>query len=176
MTRQPAKVHLSLRVENDIAAYIEGIREENEPTSKVYNKVLRAGMDAMRNTQPNTQAQDNSGELITTLKNTVDTLTAQLDVKDAQIAALNETVKGLNANLQAAQSLHLVTTQHKPIEAAEWPTGSHENAQEPRQAPEWVSTPDEHEQAPQPAYTTPTATVRRGGILGAIGRAVFGGR
>ena len=161
-----------MRVENDIAAYIEGIREDNEPTSKVYNKVLRAGMDAMRNTQPNTRAQDNSGELVATLKNTVDIIEAQLGVKDAQIAALNETVKGLNANLQAAQSLHLVTTQHKPIEAAEWPTGSYENAQETRQAAEWVDTPQEQPAQPTPSYPTQRS---RGGLFGAV-RSIFTGR
>lgn len=169
MSEKQAKFHLSLRVEPDIARYIEGIREDGQPLSKVYNRVLREGMRAMENTGEH--AQDNSGELIAALRAHVDTLTAQLDVKDAQI-------KNLGDNLKAAQTLHMQTAQHKPIEAAEWPTGSRENAQETRQAAEWVNTPEEPAQPAQPTYTASSFTTqpKRGGLFGTIGRAIFGSR
>ena len=168
MSDKPQKFHLSLRVDPDTARRIEDMREDGQPLSKIYNHVLRVGVDTLENTDGH--QQDNGGELVATLKQTVDTLTAQLDVKDAQISALNETVKGLNANLQAAQSLHLVTTQHKPIEAAEWPTAAQERPQEAAQEPQT-----------QPVELKPTADgasaqgrPRRGGIAGFVGRIVWG--
>ena len=172
MSDKPQKFHLSLRVDPDTARRIEDMREDGQPLSRIYNAVLRAGVDALENTGEH--AQDNSGELVAALQASVDTLTTQLGVKDAQISALNETVKGLNANLQAAQSLHLMTTQHKPIEAAEWPTAAQEKPQETRQATEWVNTPEEPAQPAQPTPSYPTQR-NRGGLFGAV-RSIFTGR
>jgi len=162
MSDKQAKFHLSLRVEPDVARRIEYMREEGQPLSKIYNRVLRAGVDALENTD--VHAQDGSGELIAALQAHVDTLTAQLSVKDAQI-------KNLGDNLKAAQTLHMQTAQHKPIEAGEGVTAAQEEPQEGRQAPEWVNTPEE---PAKPAYA-PQQAPRRGGLFGAV-RSIFTGR
>ena len=169
MSDKQAKFHLSLRVEPDVARRIEYMREEGQPLSKIYNRVLRAGVDALENTD--VHAQDGSGELIATLQAHVETLTQQIAVKDGQIAALNESVRSMNENLKAAQMLHMQTAQHKPIEAGEGVTAAQEKPQEARQAPEWVNTPEE---PAKPAYA-PQQAPRRGGLFGAV-RSIFTGR
>ena len=176
MSDKQPKFHLSLRVDPDTAQRIENMREDGQPLSKIYNHVLRVGVETLENTGEHTQ--DNSGELVAALQASVNTLTAQLDVKDAQIAALNETVKGLNENLHGAQMLHLQTAQYVPLEAAEWPTAAQEKPQEQPQAAEWVNTPEEPAQPAQPTYTASSFTTqpKRGGLFGTIGRAIFGSR
>lgn len=147
MPRGAAKPHISLRVEPDIEARIIALQQPDETKSAAYNRVLAAGVDALTTkTKPDTQADT---ALIAALEKTVDTLTAQLDVKDGQITALQD-------SLRAAQTLHMQAAQHKAIEAPTTPQTAQERTQDVTPEPE-----------PTP-ITTQQSQPRRGGLLARI--------
>lgn len=119
MANKPTKYHLSLRVEADLAAGIDALREADENQTQIYNRVLRAGVEALSREDREEQEQG-SGPLVEALQKHIDTLAEQLARKDEQIA-------GITASLQAAQALHRNDLQTRVLEAAPVPQ---EHAQE----------------------------------------------
>ena len=109
MASKPTKYHLSLRVEPDIAAGIDALREPDETQTGVYNRVLRAGVETLGRADREEQ-EEAAGELVEVLRGHINTLTEQLNRKDEQIAAIT-------VSLQAAQALHKNDLQNRLIEA-----------------------------------------------------------
>lgn len=156
MANKQTKYHLSLRVDPVTAQRIEALRGTGETQTSAYNRTLAAGVEALENPREAAQeAGEAETELVKALRAHIDTLTAQLDVKDTQI-------KNLGDNLRAAQMLHAQAAQHKPLEAGTTSQDGGEHAQDVTAAQE--RTQAEHAQEPK----------RRGGIAGAIGRLIWG--
>lgn len=145
MANKPTKYHLSLRVDPDTAARIDALRGADETQTGVYNRVLRAGVEAIADDGGNNERED-GGALVEALQSHIRTLEIQLDRKDEQIEAIT-------ASLQAAQALHGNDVQTRILEAS--PT---------------TTTPERAQDvAPEPE-PTPIATPqpRRGGLFARI--------
>ena len=93
-----SKVQKSLRIEGDIAESIDALKTADETEAAVFNRVLRAGLDALEGGTEAGEAGQLAGDqaaLIAELRAHMQTLQAaneklsgQLDVKDMQIEAL----------------------------------------------------------------------------------------
>lgn len=78
---------------------------------KLIAESFRKPLQTTANQEPQTTENQVSGDVVELLKATIDTLTAQLAVKDKQIAELTETIKAQATSLTAAQALHAGTMQ-----------------------------------------------------------------
>lgn len=89
-----AKVQKSLRIDADTAARVEASKDAGESMAAAYNRVLRAGLDAMADGKREDGAGEDAhdGEAVRAMAATLDILTAQLEEKDAQIRTLSEIV------------------------------------------------------------------------------------
>lgn len=117
MTDKKPKYHLSLRVDMDIAERINALRGADESQTGVYNRVLAAGVSAIEHSDERADDEtDRSGntELIDALTTHIDTLTAQLEVKDRQLANLGDALK-------AAQTLHMQAAAFPLLEPVDTP-------------------------------------------------------
>ena len=149
MANKPTKYHLSLRVDPDTAARIDALRGADETQTGVYNRVLRAGVEAIADDGGNNERED-GGALVEALQSHIRTLEIQLDRKDEQIEAIT-------ASLQAAQALHGNDVQTRILEAS--PT----------------TTTPEHAQDAQAGQDRPQEEYAPGGRGGFWAR-FFGGR
>lgn len=123
-----ARVHKSLRIDATDAERVRALMEDGESEAAAYGRVISAGLDALEAVGgPGTAAED--GEApdahdapcdalteslrahVATLAAEVDTLRAQLEVKDGQISALTRIT-------EQSQTLHAVA-EHKALETAE---------------------------------------------------------
>ena len=110
MAGKVAKYHLSLRVEQDTAARIDELREADESQTGVYNRVLKAGVEALGRADREEQ-EEGAGALVEALQAHIRTLETQLDRKDEQLEAVTST-------LRAAQILHGNDVNKRVLEAA----------------------------------------------------------
>ena len=122
MAGKVAKYHLSLRVEQDTAARIDELREADESQTGVYNRVLKAGVEALGRADREEQEEGESA-LVEALRAHIRTLETQLDRKDEQLEAVT-------SSLRAAQILHGNDVGTRVLEAAPIAQEAHEHAQD----------------------------------------------
>ena len=141
MASKPTKFHLSLRVDPDIAERIDALREADETQTGAYNRVLRAGVEALG--REDSDEPEQGGEtLVEVLRAHIDTLTEQLNRKDEQIAAIT-------ASLKAAQTLHGNDLQTRILEAAPVTQTAQEHAQEHAQDAQGTQASTQAEYTPR---------------------------
>lgn len=124
-----AKVHRSLRIDADTDAAVGELRTAEETMTDAVNRVLRVGVETLREAGRKDEAQEPEPErdaLVTALERHINTLEAQLEVKDGQIA-------DLSSSLRAAQTLHAADKQPIGIEAH---TGAQTAPDGPQDAPQ----------------------------------------
>lgn len=127
-----AKVHKSLRVDEGDAERVRALMADGESESAAYGRVISAGLEALE-ASSTTMADDGGAEdrdrrdepsealtealraHVASLAAEVDTLRAQLDVKDGQIAALTRIT-------DQSQTLHAVA-ERKALETSEGKAG-----------------------------------------------------
>ena len=127
MANKQTKYHLSLRVDPVTAQRIDALRGAGETQTSAYNRVLAAGVKALENPHEAAQeAREAESELVKALRAHIDTLTAQLDVKDGQIKTLGD-------NLRAAQTLHAADKQQIAIEPPAAPQTAQDGPQDASQ-------------------------------------------
>lgn len=108
-----AKVQKSLRIDADTAARVEAAKDAGESMAAAYNRVLRAGLDAMDASGREDGGEGaHDGEAVRAMAATLDILTAQLEEKDAQIRTLSEIVTRAQ-QLQGAAPKALESSEQK---------------------------------------------------------------
>lgn len=123
-----ARVHKSLRIDATDAERVRALMADGESEAAAYGRVISAGLDALE-AAGGPEADADGGEApdardapsdalteslrahVATLAAEVDTLRAQLEVKDGQISALTRIT-------EQSQTLHAVA-EHKALETAE---------------------------------------------------------
>ena len=138
MANKPTKYHLSLRVEPDIAAVIDALRGADETQTGVYNRVLRAGVEALGRADRE-EKDEGEGALVEALQAHIRTLETQLDRKDEQLEAVT-------SSLRAAQILHGNDVGTRVLEAAPM---AQEHAQEHAQDAQGTQGSPQTEYAPR---------------------------
>lgn len=130
-----AKVHKSLRINEDIAAAVAKIANEGETEASAYNRVLAAGVAAMRSKgkadedqQPEEQSErytalvDSLRDHIETLKTANESLKEQVTVKDEQITTKDAQIKAKDEQLSAKdeqlRALSVLTAQAQELHGA----------------------------------------------------------
>lgn len=110
--------HESLRIEESTAEAVMKLAEPSESKAAVYNRVLRAGLQALERPSDSTAEEKATEETnaaseseLQTLRDYVETLKQQLEIKDEQITSLTTLTS-------QAQHLHAITEQ-KALETAE---------------------------------------------------------
>ena len=138
MANKPTKYHLSLRVEPDIAAVIDALRGADDTQTGVYNRVLRAGVEALGRADRE-EKDEGEGALVEALQAHIRTLETQLDRKDEQLEAVT-------SSLRAAQILHGNDVGTRVLEAAPM---AQEHAQEHAQDAQGTQGSTQTEYAPR---------------------------
>lgn len=127
-----AKVHKSLRIDATDAERVRALMADGESEAAAYGRVIAAGLDVLEAVGGHEAATDGAeapdadegpSDALTeslrahvaTLAAEVDTLRAQLEVKDGQISALTRIT-------EQSQTLHAVA-EHKALETAEAKAG-----------------------------------------------------
>lgn len=100
----------SIRISTETAARVEAHRQPEESNSRVYERILIAGLDALEDnrhgedhSRQDAKAEPDPSGYIDLLRQQNDFLREQISIKDAQIAGLSEIAK-------AAQTLHGLET------------------------------------------------------------------
>lgn len=102
-----ARIHKTLRLDEDVAARVGALKEEGESEAAAYSRVICAGVEALE-TPARGEGGGNQAALVSSLAEHIDTLReanealrGQLRIKDAQIEALT----GITQAAQALQGL-----------------------------------------------------------------------
>jgi len=124
------KVHKSLRIEQELAVRVTALQAEGESEAATYSRVIEAGVARLE--EPAGRDAGGGGEVveylrehIVTMKDEIETLKAQLNIKDEQLHAMTVIV-------EQAQTLHAMT--------------GTKALQEPAAAPEPDVVPQEREE------------------------------
>lgn len=114
--------HINIRVEEDIADSIDALRAEDESRATIYNRILKAGLEAITATPKDEEdsatdeaAPANTSEL-ETLRDYNALLKDQLAIKDEQIQSLTKLTQNaqqLHAASEAQSLLAPATTEKK---------------------------------------------------------------
>ncbi len=106
------KVHKSLRIDEALAGRVDAVKDDRESDSAAYSRIIEAGVSLLEagggDAQGAAPTDPNAGgAAVEALAATVDVLTAQLAIKDEQIASLTrltEQAQTLHA-MQAAKAI-----------------------------------------------------------------------
>lgn len=103
-----AKVHESLRIDEAIASRVLALAKDGESKAATYGRIIAAGLDTLDGAE-RAESQASTPTELETLREYAQTLKAQLEIKDEQIATLTRIT-------EQAQALHAFTTEAKAIE------------------------------------------------------------
>lgn len=99
------KVHKTLRFDEALAARVQASKSDGESDAAAYERIVVAGLDALEGKHPGGR-DPTTGEHLADLREEIATLRSQLDVKDAQIEALQGIAAQAQALHGAADVLH----------------------------------------------------------------------
>ena len=112
------KVHKTLRLMSETAERVRGLMADGESETAAYVRVIEAGLaclEAVGNeTRPPEEAESGGGApdqggTMRALTQTIEALTAQLEIKDEQIRALTRITEESQTITKQAQTLHAVS-------------------------------------------------------------------
>lgn len=130
-----AKTHISLRIEEQLSARVSGMAEPGESMAATYNRVIRAGVEALEQpagAEPDSAAQDAAAALIAAKDAHIAALEATLATLDAQLNTKDEQIEHLAKLTDQAQRLHALTAPETKAIAAESQTFKGEEQDAPQ--------------------------------------------
>lgn len=130
-----AKTHISLRVEEQLSARVSGMAEPGESMAATYNRVIRAGIEALEQptgAESGSAAQDTATALIAAKDAHIAALEATLATLDEQLHTKDEQLQNLAKLTDQAQQLHALTAPETKAIAAESQTSKGEEQDAPQ--------------------------------------------
>lgn len=107
-----AKIQKGWRIEESLLAQIESAKPVDKTESEWVSNLVTMGLESVTNPVTNPDTAPETG-----IEAAIAALTAQLAVKDEQIAALNRSLEAAQDTAKAAQTLHAMESE-KSLPAA----------------------------------------------------------